>query len=143
MNWKARSSAIAVAVAIFLGAPGVSVGELMADNNIGRFTVKTVLNGKFALADPDGFTLYTYAKDPDFKSICNAACATAWPPVVAQASDRPFESFSVILRDDGQPQWAFAGKPLYRSAEDTAKGQANGQGIDDAWTIIEIAAHEM
>ena len=41
------------------------------------------------LATPAGATLYTYDKDAanSGKSVCNAQCATNWPPLAAQPSD--------------------------------------------------------
>ena len=116
----------------------------MADFNIGRFRVFEVLAGKMALADPQGRTLYTFGKDDFEESTCADACAQDWPPVIALPEDRGgFESFSVFIRKDGTRQWAYEGKPLYRSARDQEPGQATGEGADGAWHIVAIGAHAM
>lgn len=138
----ASLAAPAALVAALLAAP-LAQAELMAEGNIGKFKVFYVLDGKMALASQDGRTLYTFDKDAAGKSTCNDECAKNWPPMLAVAADAPFESFSILTRDDGTKQWAYEGKPLYRSAKDTAPEQANGQGANDAWHIIEIVAHDM
>lgn len=132
-----------VLLAALLAFTPFAHAELMAEGNIGKFKVFYVLDGKMALTDPDGRTLYTFEKDAAGKSTCNDECAKNWPPMLAVGTDAPFESFSILTRDDGTKQWAYEGKPLYRSVKDTAPEQANGHGADDAWHIIEIVAHEM
>ena len=139
-NFLAAAAAIA---ALVLAVEATAV-ELMADNNIGRFRVFYVLARKQALTDPQGRTLYTFARDDFETSTCIDACAQEWPPVAASPEDRGgFESFSVFIRPDGSRQWAYQGKPLYRSARDQESGQANGEGADGAWHIVEIQAHDM
>ncbi len=133
----------ALAAATLLTAPAHAAVELMADGNVGAFRLFLVLNGKMGLATPDGLILYFYAKDPIEKVTCTGACAEQWPPMLAGTGDRGFESFSIFAREDGQLQWAYEGKPLYRSSKDTAPGQANGQGVDDAWFVVEVPGHEM
>jgi hypothetical protein len=39
--------------------------------------------------------------------------------------------WSVVTRDDSSKQWAYKGKPLYRSLMDVKPGDANG--VDQAW----------
>ena len=125
------------------GAP-VAAAELMADFNIGRFRVFDGPGGKAALADPQGFTLYTFAKDDFEQSTCVDACAQEWLAAIATPEDRGgFESFSVFIRADGTRQWAYEGKPLYRYVKDTAPGQVSGEGADGAWHIVAISAHAM
>ena len=43
------------------------------------------------LVGPNQMTLYTFDKDAagSGKSVCNAQCAAAWPPLMAQADARP------------------------------------------------------
>ena len=38
------------------------------------------------LTNAAGMTLYTFDKDSAGKSVCNGACATNWPPLMAGAS---------------------------------------------------------
>ena len=48
-------------------------------------------------------------------------------PALALAKD----AWSVVTRDDSAKQWAYKGKPLYRSSMDVKPGEANGAG--QAW----------
>jgi predicted lipoprotein with Yx(FWY)xxD motif len=67
------------------------------------------------LADVKGFTLYVTDRDKDAtKSSCYGPCAQQWVPLRAQANSTPFGEWSLVPREDGQPQWAYKGRPLYR-----------------------------
>ena len=77
----------------------------------GIFTVHDSKLGK-VLADPDGMTLYTNAKDPKGKSVCNGECAAKWPPMKAADEAKPVGDFSIIVRDDGTKQWADEKRPF-------------------------------
>lgn len=79
--------------------------------------------------DANGMTLYVFAGDtpPD---------PSAWPALVAPADARPAGDWSVVARPDGTRQWAYKGKPLYRSAKDATPGDANGRGADNGqWQL--------
>jgi len=93
----------------------------------------TVSNG--VLADRKGMTLYTFDKDPAGKSVCNAACAKVWPPLMATASDRSSGNYTVIIRDDGSLQWAYKGKALYTWAKDSKPGDRTGDGWSMVWSL--------
>lgn len=80
------------------------------------------------LTDAKGLTLHTYDRDQPFRSACNGVCATNWPPLAAPKDGAPVGPFTVMQRDDGTPQWAFRGKPLYRYGRDQAPGEATGDG---------------
>ncbi len=138
-----RVPAAAILVSALTAAALTASADPMADNFIGKFKVATVLDNKYVLADPAGLTIYTFEKDEPGKSNCAGACAEQWPPVLAIPADAPFEDFPIIVRADGARQWTYKNQPLYRSAKDTAPGQANGNGADDAWYALEIPAHDM
>jgi predicted lipoprotein with Yx(FWY)xxD motif len=93
-------------------------------------------NGVFAT--PAGATVYTFDKDVanSGKSTCNAQCATAWPPVAAQASDTASGDWSVVTRDDGSKQWAYKGQPLYTFAKDAKPGDTTGDNLRSVWHVI-------
>jgi len=87
------------------------------------------------LADPNGMTLYTFAKDVSGsgKSECNGACATAWPPFTAGANAQASGNWTLVKRDDGKMQWAYKGKPLYTYAKDTKPGDKTGHNYNGMW----------
>ncbi|OQS31478.1 COG4315 family predicted lipoprotein [Chromobacterium haemolyticum] len=90
-----------------------------------------------ALVDAQGMTLYVFDKDMagSGRSVCNQACAALWPPLLAAADDSAPEGFSQIRRDDGQAQWAYQGKPLYRFAKDGKPGERAGDGFKEVWHV--------
>jgi len=89
------------------------------------------------LTGANGMTLYTFDKDVagSSKSICNGACATNWPPLMATETDPPSGDFTVITRDDGKKQWAFKGKPLYFWSKDSKPGDKTGDGFNQVWQV--------
>jgi|SRR6185312_9873752 len=88
------------------------------------------------LVNPQGMTLYTFAKDSTGKSACNGPCAGNWPPLKAEAGAQADHDYSVVKRDDGSAQWAYKGKPLYTFVKDSKPGDATGQGMaNGAWQI--------
>ncbi|MBO4227953.1 MULTISPECIES: COG4315 family predicted lipoprotein [Bradyrhizobium] len=90
------------------------------------------------LTDAKGMTLYTFDKDTDGKSACNGPCATNWPVLKAEASDKAGEGYTIITRDDGSKQWAYKGKPLYTFAKDQKPGDITGDGfLNGAWHLAQ------
>ena len=87
------------------------------------------------LTNPEGMTLYMFDKDAAGagKSACNGDCAMNWPPLMAAAGDKPSGDYSIITRDDGNRQWAYKGKPLYRWAKDQKPGDTTGDGVKNVW----------
>jgi predicted lipoprotein with Yx(FWY)xxD motif len=87
-----------------------------------------------------GHTLYTYDKDAKNASSCIGECEKQWPPFLAEASDQPVGSWTIIERSGGARQWAYKGKPLYKYAKDTVAGMALGGGLQDIWHVaVELA----
>ncbi len=88
------------------------------------------------LSDARGMTLYTFGKDPRFgKPACELACAKDWPPLLAPPDAQPFGDWTIALRANGERQWAFQGKPLYRYVHDTLPGEINGDEQLQVWAI--------
>lgn len=85
------------------------------------------------LANASGYTLYTYGSDVQNsgKSNCNGGCASAWPPFYTASLVLPnglnASEFTTITRNDGTPQLAYKGWPLYKFGGDSAAGQTNGE----------------
>ncbi len=87
------------------------------------------------LVAPDGMTLYTYDKDGDGISNCSGFCAVAWPPLLADDNAEATDSFTVIARSGGDPQWAYNGQPLYLYIGDSKPGDVDGDGVDGVWRV--------
>ena len=88
------------------------------------------------MANKEGKTLYTFDKDAAGKSNCNCGCAAAWPPFVVANPALAGGDFSIVKRDDGAPQWAFKGMPLYFFAGDAKAGDANGDNQGGVWHLL-------
>jgi len=87
------------------------------------------------LTDPTGMSLYVNDADAQLRSACSGECARAWPPLLAEATAKPWADYTTFARPDGTKQWAYKGKPLYRHARDQAPGDRNGDGADNAWRL--------
>ena len=96
--------------------------------------VQVVDSKKVSAADKK--PLYTFGQDAPGKSNCNDRCATAWPPLVAPADAKPVGKWTVIKRDDGSPQWAWDGKPVYTFVRDTAGAAPTGDGMGGVWHLL-------
>jgi predicted lipoprotein with Yx(FWY)xxD motif len=89
------------------------------------------------LVGSNGMTLYVFDRDAAGagKSVCNGACATNWPPLMAASSDSASGDWSVVTRDDGAKQWAYKGKPLYFWVKDQKPGDRSGDGFNNVWHL--------
>ena len=92
------------------------------------------------LTDPDGRTLYLFARDEEGVSNCYDECAENWPPFTA---DEPLTlpegvpgELTLIDREDGTQMVAYNGIPLYYFVGDEAPGDTNGQGVGDVWFVV-------
>jgi predicted lipoprotein with Yx(FWY)xxD motif len=68
--------------------------------------------------DGRGFALYAFTADRGGRSVCNGACAAAWPPYVVKGALRAGPGtrqrlLGTIRRADGSRQLTYAGRPLY------------------------------
>lgn len=111
----------------------LAAGALIAASGSSMSSPATSADG--ALVGPNGMTLYTFYRDAagSGKSVCNGACATLWPPLLASDTDQAAGDYAVIARDDGKKQWAYKGKPLYYFSRDTKTGDKSGDGFNQAW----------
>lgn len=97
------------------------------------------------LVGPDGRTLYWFANDDDGEPTCYDQCAEAWPPLIIDAGTEPTVGEGIpgqmgtVQREDGSTQVTYNGWPLYFFVDDTAPGQANGQGMRDVWFAMSPA----
>ena len=88
------------------------------------------------MTTPQGSTVYTFDNDRIGKSNCYGDCARDWPPVIAADGAQPYGRMSLATRDDGQPQWAVDGKPLYTYAEDAMHGDVKGENAGKVWHVV-------
>ena len=65
------------------------------------------------LVDSTGRTLYLFKADVGAKSACTAACATAWPPLLAKTSSLiTLTSLPDLELSDGDSSWIAHPVPL-------------------------------
>lgn len=88
------------------------------------------------LVDARGMTAYTFDKDTpnSGKSVCNGPCAKLWPPIAPMGM--PAAPYSVVTRDDGSPQLAYEGKPLYLYEKDAKPGDRAGDNFKEVWHVV-------
>ena len=95
------------------------------------------------LADAKGMTLYWFKKDTPGKSACAGPCVEKWPVYhrekVMAGTGLSEGDFGTITREDGKKQSTFRGYPLYYWAGDKAKGDTNGQGVNNVWYVVDPA----
>jgi len=95
------------------------------------------------LVDRRGHALYTFDGDKRNKSMCNGACATDWPPLIASKPHAGAGVRASLLgrtkRKDGRWQVTYNHRPLYTFIVDTKKGQTNGEGLNEfgaEWDLV-------
>lgn len=111
----------------------------------GEATINVAEVGTFgqALVDGEGRTLYLFTNDTQDSgtSACADDCAIEWPPVMSQGAPAAGTGvdatlLGTIARADGSMQVTYNGWPLYYFDEDTAPGDANGQGMGGVWFLV-------
>ncbi len=92
------------------------------------------------LVDAEGVTLYLFTQDEGGESACYDGCADNWPPLTVDgdptAGDGVTADLGTTERDDGSTQVTAGEWPLYYFAGDENPGDANGQGLNDAWYVL-------
>jgi predicted lipoprotein with Yx(FWY)xxD motif len=127
--------------------PVASPSKAGASSSSGDGTTTTAVTAKAmnglgnVVTDNNGKTLYRFDKDEPSPSkwTCKGACTMTWIPVIVQDSVQTSgveKSLLGTVHRNGLKQLTLAGWPLYRYVGDTAAGEANGQGKDNAWYAI-------
>jgi predicted lipoprotein with Yx(FWY)xxD motif len=102
--------------------------------------------GGTVLVDTKGMTLYRLSGERASKFICTSSgCLQVWHPLTVPSGGKPsgsVGSLGVVKRPDGTMQVTYKGMPLYTFAQDSAPGQAKGQGIKDVgtWNAVTTSA---
>jgi predicted lipoprotein with Yx(FWY)xxD motif len=107
----------------------------------GEIEVREVASAEaVVLTDFNGLTLYAFNGDAkrDGAACLVPQCKLQWHPVAAPALASTVGEFSVVVRDDGSPQWAYKRRPLYTFAGDTLPGDVHGAGVDQKWTVVKL-----
>jgi predicted lipoprotein with Yx(FWY)xxD motif len=120
-------------------APAILVSSLALAAS-GTPTLSSARNStleKAIVVDARGRTVYALSPETVHHLLCRTrACFATWPPVTVRSrSLRLVAGLGVqghpalLRRSDGKLQVTLRGMPLYRFAGDSARGQANGEGI--------------
>ena len=94
------------------------------------------------LTTEDGRTLYLFTQDGTAPSTttCLDECARKWPPLMATGGVRVTGAeqklIGTLMRPGGGTQVTVGGWPVYTFAQDTAPGQAKGQGVQGVWFAV-------
>jgi predicted lipoprotein with Yx(FWY)xxD motif len=95
------------------------------------------------LTDADGMTLYLFTNDEGDTSNCTGGCSDAWPPHTVESQDALVQSvrtdvaLGTIEHPEAGTMVTAAGHPLYYFAQDEEPGDANGQGVNDVWFVLD------
>jgi predicted lipoprotein with Yx(FWY)xxD motif len=107
---------------------------------------------KTIVVDVHGRSVYALSPETTHHLLCRTrACFAFWPPVTVRSSAVKLEAghgveghIGLLRRTDGKLQLTLRGLPLYRFAGDSAKGEANGEGIKSfggTWHAVPAKAH--
>src|SRR6266571_8316047 len=113
--------------------PAAAGSSSAAASNGGGNTVTTkTIGGQQVLTDAQCMTLYWFAPDTSSKSNYTGSCASYWPPVKGPvtAGAGVTGTLGTITRSDGSTQATYNGHPLYTFIQDSAPGQAKGNGLN-------------
>jgi predicted lipoprotein with Yx(FWY)xxD motif len=131
-----RSRAVLSAAAL---APAVAVTSLALAASVTPTlnSARTPMLEKAVVVDAHGRTVYALSPETVHHLLCRSrACFTVWPPVTVRSRAVPLVAgrgvqghLALLRRSDGKLEVTLRGMPLYRYAGDSAKGQANGEGI--------------
>jgi len=107
---------------------------------------------KTVVVDLHGRTLYALSPETTHHLLCRSrACFEVWPPATVHSRSVKLVAghgvegrIGLLRRSDGKLQLTLRGLPLYRFSGDSAKGEANGEGIKSfggTWHAVLAKAH--
>jgi predicted lipoprotein with Yx(FWY)xxD motif len=119
--------AVLALVAVAAAAGGTRVVSAAANQQLGSTVV----------VEAHGHTLYALSPETTHHLLCKSAtCLQIWPPLTVRSSTLKLQAgpgvqghLGLLHRAGGKWQVTLRGMPLYRFTGDTAKGQANGEGL--------------
>ena len=140
---------VATDTSVATDTPSVDTTSTVGVPVTGESTVNVADVGTYgsALVNGDGMPLYVFSLDTGGTSACKDDCAAEWVPLATQGTPAAGDGvdatmLGTITRDDGTMQVTYNGHPLYTFVNDTAPGDATGQGMDDfdgIWNLISPA----
>ena len=125
---------VATVLLVWAAVPTTTAGQDTGDlDTPPDITISSTPTGP-VFADAKGYTLYVTERDREpGASQCFGPCATEWPPLRAATNAEPFGDWALVARNDGAPQWAYKGRPLYRYRWEARTGWAEAQS--GVWRI--------
>lgn len=131
-----KKVALSCVIAVLLS---FMAGTVMAAHHAVKIQEKEGI-GRY-LTDTEGKVLYWFKKDAAGKSSCAGPCVEKWPIYYRETVVAPqgvnAADFGTITRDDGKKQTTFRGYPLYYFINDKRAGETNGQGVNNAWFVVD------
>lgn len=127
-------AALAAVAALALAG---TAGAARAPPTLKVGTAQNATLDKRILVTRSGLSLYTLSAETRGRFICtDASCLAAWPPLLLRGGAQPsgVRSLGVVRRPDGRRQVTYRGRPLYRFAGDSRKGDVEGEGFRDVGT---------
>ena len=137
------------ATAVLAAVLGAGASQGAEQQEVQRLETRRSAEVGQYLIDGRGRTLYRFTKDTrgeggaQAKSNCRNACATAWPPALADAPPAAAEGAkpgkTALIPRDGKQQVTYDGWPLYHFVGDAGQGQATGQGVEEfggTWHLV-------
>ncbi|MGN6377609.1 MAG: COG4315 family predicted lipoprotein [Gaiellales bacterium] len=127
---------IAAALAAVLAA-GVALAATHSSSSAGAVSVRIASNAhlhRTVLVDSHGMTLYHLTAEHRGHVICdNQACLSLWTPLTVRSGAQPsgVAGLGTMRRPDGALQVTYRGEPLYTFRQDSAPGDARGNGFRD------------
>lgn len=136
------SAAVTLALAASLAAMAIAAGGAVTVSSASNSTL-----GEKIVVDAQGRTLYVLSGQTTHHLLCkSSACLKAWPPLTVRSSKTKLKAgpgvhgrLAILRRGNGVLQVTLGGLPLHHYSGDSAKGEANGQGIQSfggMWHVV-------
>lgn len=152
-HWRSTIATLFLAAAA-CGSTGTAASAPPSSNAAGspsamHHAALDVLSSRYGqiLVDGQGRALYLFAADKTSDSTCYDACATAWPPMLAEKGT-PIDAMhaatasltGTTTRKDGTVQVTYNGHPLYYYEGDKDPGVIKCQAVVNfggAWYVVD------
>ncbi|MDJ0341050.1 hypothetical protein QMK19_08505 [Streptomyces sp. H10-C2] len=103
------------------------------------------------LVDGQGRTLYLFEADKSTTSTCEAACVTAWPPLISSGApkagkDAKADLLGTTKRTDGTTEVTYKSHPLYYYLGDAKPGDTTGQELNQfgaKWYVLNASGDKV